>query len=121
MAAPKTRREARLRNYFMKQDTFYPISQWPQWVQNDVTLEHKTNRNRYNLFFFFASNGLDPEVAKDWVLAVDATGDTLIQGAYDAKTDYQMNRQLVPQAYAGTLWKGRKMMMDMVMGKVIKM
>lgn len=107
-------REARLRNYFIKQDDFWSFRDWPQWAQSAALQEHKRYRDRYRLFLFWTFNGLDPQTAVEWLIARDYKGG-LEQERYDRgawSQIYGMQQQIRD----GTFFKGVKMY-DMITGR----
>lgn len=108
-------RQARLRNYFIKQDYFWSFRDWPQWAQDTALKEHKRYRERYRLYLFWTFNGLDPATAVDWLTARDYTGGALIAERYDRgawSQIYGMQQQIRD----GTFYKGISMY-DMITGR----
>lgn len=83
---------------------------------------HKTYRERFTLMYFLTGNGLQPQVATDWILAGTATPFgrnqwTLMREAtYDAKAVQHM-KDMQKQIEKGTFFSGNKKMMDMIEGK----
>lgn len=118
---PANRREARLWNYFGKGDHFWQIRDWPKWLQALALKAHKLNRDRYQLFYFFVSNGLDPSMASRWVLLYDFVNGTEIFGDYDKHAMDQVMKQLPNQLEAGTLFTGKKLAIDMTKKRVVLM
>lgn len=122
---PSDRREARLWNYFNKQDDlFWPIRQWPTWMQRMALKEYKGNRDRFGMFFFFVSNGLNANTAKHWIMAKDVSSGGwdkgfLLFGDYDTHA-YRQFRQLERQLNTGTLFKGNKLLFDMTKRRIIR-
>ena len=58
------RREAALWNHFNSSKfDWYPIREWPKYIQEMALKEHKNNRERYKLFLFFVGNGMNPYTA----------------------------------------------------------
>jgi len=55
--------------FFNNNDSFYPISQWPEWARKDMLVPHKSRSQRFQLTFFLSSNGLHPSMAKEWISA----------------------------------------------------
>lgn len=121
---PLTPRETRLIEYFHRQDVFWKYGEWPRWLQDMALLPHKANPQRYRLFLFFVGNGLDPETAAQWTLVIDArpfNGATrLIQGAYDESAQDHI-RQMQREVREETFFKKNFPIMDMTLGRVIKM
>lgn len=120
---PRTlkQREARLWNYFNKQDIFFPIRDWPWYQADNILSEHKDNRQRYNLFFFLVGNGLRVSIASEWTLCADVINGNLVTGVYDTTALLQVGRQMPEQVAKGQMFKGTKSMMDMTLGRVVKM
>jgi len=75
-------REARLINYFTKQDDFWAFREWPLWVREEMIKDHKLNHARYKLFLFFTFNGMNPDTTYQWVIMQDFKG-APIDGIYD--------------------------------------
>jgi len=101
-------------------DEFYKYQSWPEWVKKDLLLKHKNNRQRYNLMFFLTGNGLNPIVARDWILTntIGHNGKMigeqyLLYGASKKHLD-----QMLTQIERGTFFHGKKQIMDMSEGKV---
>lgn len=121
-----SREQARWSNYLNKQDWFFPLRTWPDFLQDLALKCHKNNRERFTLFFFLVGNGLEPQLAGRWCIANDYTIDSgPISKGYDAsayKQVEQMKAQtlLLPGA-PGAMFQGNKKIMDMATGRVIKM
>jgi len=122
-------REARLMNYFNKQDDFWAFREWPPWVQQEMIKDHKKGRERYKLFLFFVFNGLSPFTAQMWIIMQDYKG-RFIEGIYD-RDGWAHFAQLLRLALNGDLVKNRKPrvwventqkweggMFDMILGRV---
>jgi len=125
MNGTEARRQARLRNHFNGQawrDLFWPLREWPNWAQELALKEHKGNRDRFSLFYFFVANGMDPWQARHAVLAFDARptafGIELIDGDYDVHARRQI-MQMIKQAEDGSLFKTNKRYFDMTLGRTI--
>lgn len=112
-------RQARLWNATYTEDRFWPCIDWPKWAQTAFLTEHKSYRDRFNLMFFFLSNGLDPHISLEMVLSCDYINGVWIQGKYDAHT-IKDTESLIAKHYNGTLYTGNKSMMNMISGKVEK-
>lgn len=112
------RRSARLSLYFKKQDLFFPYRKWPSWAREYILLEHKPNRVRFNLFFFLVGNGLHPETAASWIIKKDFIAGVPVDGEYNRNALTQLFIQLPKQVKDGTLFRGKKKMFDMAMGRV---
>ena len=107
-------------------DVFWPLRTWPQWAIDSFLSGHLNNRERYNLFFFLAANGMEPELAGKMTSATDATRTAentavLLSSGYDNAAVHQMLVQLPQQASSGELFRGDKLMMDMTLGRVTRM
>lgn len=102
-----------MRNFFMKQDYFYPLSSWPKYIQDIALKEHRTNRERFTFFFFLVVNGLMPETASEWVLSYDYRFGALVEGAYDSQAIIQVRNQLPKDTQSGKLFQGKKLILDM--------
>ncbi len=112
-----TAREARLRYFFEKtQDSWWKLSKWPLWAQTLILLTHKSDSQMYNLMFLFLANGLPPEVARQWATAMDAHSGILTSGPYSQKEEQDILRVLIKHAN-GTLYTGKKKVMNMVSGR----
>lgn len=113
-------REARLINYYQRQDTFFQYKFWPEWVQVDILEFHKQNKARWNLMYYFLANGLEGDTARKWVMAYDCIDGTLMRGDYDynACADFS---GLIRKYKEGKLFKGNKLMYDMIECKVVIM
>jgi len=111
---PKDTREARMLNYFNKQDIFWPIREWPPWAQEDMLRFHKNYDQRYHLMRFLCFNGMNPREAAAWIYISDisSTG-TPLAGIYDASAVSQITG-MIGQAARGTLWKAHHRIFDMI-------
>ena len=118
---PKSLREARLWNFFQKQDDFWRIEEWPEYIKIIALKYQRNNRERYTFWFFLVGNGLDPNIASEWVLSIDFRQGNLVRGIYDESALRQVLVQLPKQNEEGSLWKGKKPMMDMMKGYVVTM
>jgi len=49
-------------------DLFFPLSKWPPIAQGYMLKLHKLRNERYYLMRFFVYNGLQPNVASNWIL-----------------------------------------------------
>jgi len=120
LVRPRTPREARVWNYLNGDTPFWEIRVWPQYLQALALKEHKVNRERFTLYFFLTANGLDPKLARDWVLMTDYVRRTdtanremkIISQGYDRAAGLHIE-QLYIQAGTGTLFQGRKRMYNM--------
>lgn len=109
-------RRARKWNYLMKQDEFYKPTVWPQWAQKAVLARHLNGKDRFGLFFFLAANGLEPQVAADWVYMTDVETKGGRTKFYDLGYDDGAMRQkiqMVRDARSGRMFKGNKSYLDL--------
>lgn len=91
-----TSRRDRLQAYFSSQSQyFFDFHKWPKLWQDMALLEHKGHRERYRLFLFFVFNGLNPKIAKNWVMAADAGSDV----AHDEDLNEYMVEFTIPGKY----------------------
>jgi len=101
-------------------DDFYKYQTWPGWVKKDLLLRHKNNRQRYNLMFFLTGNGLNPIVARDWILTQSIGPNGQMIG--ETHPAYGVSKkhldQMLTQIERGTFFQGKKQIMDMSEGKV---
>lgn len=119
-------RGMRMIQYFidMSDDFWYPFHTWPEWVREQIILEHKNNSQRYNLFVFFVLNGLGPNTAARWITVSrieDETGKRgrVYHGNYDAQAMRQLYDQMPRQLEEGTLVKDGKRVFDMQLGRPV--
>jgi len=114
----KDDREARLWNYFTRQDDFWPIREWPAWAQEVALMSHKNYRERYRLFLFWTFNGLNPNTAAGWLYMRDYRHPTPLAGDYDRSATSQING-MIKQAQRGTLFERdkRSATFDMILGR----
>lgn len=119
VVVPTNPREARVWNYLNKDMLpFWQIRDWPEWLQRLAMEKHKDNRQRYNFFFFLVANGLDPSLASEWTLMTDVVNGNPISTGYDNVAHHQVHVQMPVQHQTGQLYRGTKMMMNMVTGSV---
>ena len=121
--APAERmRRARMRNFFMRQDIFFTFNEWPEWVQDLILEGHHKRRARYSLFFFLVANGLNPEIAIEWIKAIDYHNGRLVSGAYTQKHEkhfHEMLGQTDPNS-PSYMFKGEKPIKNLYTGRVEK-
>lgn len=121
-----TPRETRIIEYLHSvQDEFFRYGTWPEYLRDLMLKPHRTNRERFTVFFFLTGNGLHPDTAGRWTLLIDARPNVYgtlqpIVGHYDESAHKQIE-QLKQQLATGTLFNGSKPMMDLVAGRVKKM
>lgn len=82
----------RLAIYLNNNDLFFRYDVWPEWAQERILLPHKDDKIRFQLLLFFLCNGLDPDMAIRFTMAVDYVGGHLIPGIYTAKQIEKMER-----------------------------
>lgn len=120
MARMENQRRDRIRRFINSRDTFYGVAQWPMWAQRLLYTRHKRNRDRYSLMFFLCVNGVNPEIAADWVLMTDVVGPhaRIVSFGYDQSAKYHVRVQMVGQAKRGdrTFYRPGKRYYDMVAG-----
>jgi len=93
----------RLADYFEKQQTFYPFSTWPAWLQDVALTCPKNFQQRTSMFFHLARNNMFPPTARTWVLACNVIEGKLIwSDAYDESVKMDMAR-LVKKAISGEI------------------
>lgn len=113
---PNTDREARMWNYFNRQDLFWPIRKWPPWAQHDMMEFHKKYDPRYHLMRFLCFNGMAPRIAASWIYISDiSTNGIPLAGVYDSSAVSQITG-MIGQAARGTLWKRHHRIFDMITG-----
>lgn len=49
-------------------DSFYPLSNWPEWAKTSFVNSHKDRNARFKLFVFFWKNGMEPYRAAHWTI-----------------------------------------------------
>ncbi len=116
---PSDAREARLQGYFKKRDWFSYFG-WPAWAREAILLEHKPRSQRFNLFYFFVGNGLEPSLAVDWIRSKDAHGDYTEWEIYD-KSALDDLKGMVKRVKDGTFFSGEKHVFDLFENKVVLM
>lgn len=88
---------------YIEDGGFCPIFDWPYPLRDIYFKFHKTNNEAGWLFRFFFLNGLDPEMAADWVWG-DNSG-------YDADS-YRQRRWLVATARDSPIYFRRYLTYD---------
>lgn len=126
--AKLTQAQARLLNFYKKQDEFFPFSAWPAHYRI-MALEYKGNRDRFRLYQFLTFNGLPPAIASKWVLAGDVRAvrpnqhisheNLVLDGRYDDNARRQVDRQMPKQVEDGTLFSDKEVF-DVAKGRVIR-
>jgi len=121
--APAERmRRARLRNYFNKQDFFFPIHTWPTYLQDLMLEEIHRRRDRFTLFFFLVANGLEPHIAVEWISARDYYNGELV--AHPRYSEYKRNKhfnEMIAQCddtSPNYMFKKQKKMINLSSGRV---
>jgi len=116
---PSTPREARVWNFLNRELDWFPLRSWPVWLVRLAMKEHKSNRDRFSLFFFWTANGMDPERAAAHLLMTDVQGGRYTQTyGYDQQAFRQV-QQMVTQVYDGTLFPNGKRYWNMAMQRVM--
>jgi len=93
----------RLVDYFEHQQTFYPFSTWPAWLQDVALTCPKNFQQRTSMFFHLVRNNMFPPTARTWVLSCNVIDGKLIWSeAYDEAVKLDMAR-LVKKAIAGEI------------------
>ena len=121
-------RGERVIQYFLDivDEWFFPYHEWPEWVREQIILEHKNNDQRYQLFVFFVANGLSPTKAAQWIRVADAIRPHIVNGRilrkgrlifgdYDKAAMRQLEVQMPRQYREGTLIKQGKRIFDMIL------
>jgi len=103
--AANNRRQAHMRRFLNDAEWFYPLREWPDYLQGIGTSLHRDNRERFTFFFFLTANGLAPDVAAEWVLMDDVINGNPVTWGYDEAAHKQV-KQMVRDASAKT-WKTR--------------
>lgn len=126
---PTDRRQARIHFYVNSSDAFYPTQEWPRWAQEQLYKQHKSNPERFNLFFFLTANGLEPHIAGTWVLMTDikrhyyhnrpAVSEPISYG-YDSAARKDI-KELIKKSYNGTLYKKNKRVYNMHLKRPVLM
>jgi hypothetical protein len=129
MASEGRKRRARLRSAFNADDTanvFWRVELWPDWARENALSPHLRRGDRYSLFWWLTANGLEPTIAREWVLATDARFEPrtrrwrLLTGGYDNNALRQM-AELVREAESGRLHLSRpRRYFDMTAGRVLE-
>jgi len=115
-----TREQHRLADYFQNQQTFFPFSTWPGWLQDVALTCPKNFQQRTSMFFHLARNNMYPPTARAWVLACDVIDGKLIwSDAYPDDVKMDMAR-LVKKALAGEIVDERAATYAHHLGRVVK-
>ncbi len=103
-----------------RQDSFWPISQWPAWAQQLFLIQHKNDSQVYNLMFFLLANGLVPFMALKWALMADTRNGEPVMGTYSNK-ELNDAARITQRHISGDLYQGKKKVFDMYQGRPILM
>jgi len=118
-----TNRKLRLLQFLHDQDEFPKGHVWPRWTLELFTKVDKREKDLYDLFFFLTANGLSPESASDWVLALDyRNGRLVLNQRLREKRQAQIVR-LKKRAYSRELFIGpdEKKIKNLTTGYVMNM
>jgi len=118
------RRQARLSNYYNSvQDVFWPLRDWPVYLQKIALQAHKQRRERFRFFQFLVFNGLSPGWAATFVQLHDYQNQEAILDPVwtfkHTKHIHEMNLQL----QKGTLFHtstGPASVFDMIERRVVQ-
>jgi len=113
---PKDDREARVWNFFNRQDDFWPIREWPLWAQRVALMEHKKHDDRFSLFRFLVFNGLEPQLSLHWVKCKDYRG-RIIEEHYDRSAESSFAHMLRRALNGELLQQPRPRIYDMILGR----
>lgn len=116
---PRDAREGRVWNYLNKADLFWPITEWENHHREMALTAHKDNKMRFKFFQFLVGNGLEPNIAAEWVLMADVVNNQVVAGTYDAKAKEQIE-QMKQQNQDGSLFRNYKWW-DMNLRRVVTM
>lgn len=110
----------RLADYFEHQQTFYPFSTWPAWLQDVALTCPKSFQQRTSMFFHLVRNNLFAPTARTWVLSCNVIDGKLIwSDAYDESVKMDMAR-LVKKAIAGEIVDEHAATYAHHLGRVVK-
>jgi len=110
----------RLADYFEKQQTFYPFSTWPAWLQDVALTCPKSFQQRTSMFFHLVRNNMFAPTARTWVLSGDVIDGKLIwSDAYGEDVKLDMAR-LVKKAIAGEIVDEHSATYAHHLGRVVK-
>jgi len=110
----------RLADYFEHQQTFYPFSTWPAWLQDVALTCPKNFQQRTSMFFHLVRNNMFAPTARTWVLACNVIDGKLIWSeAYDESVKMDMAR-LVKKAIAGEIVDEHAATYAHHLGRVVK-
>lgn len=110
----------RLADYFEKQQTFYPFSTWPAWLQDVALTCPKSFQQRTSMFFHLVRNNMFAPTARTWVLACNVIDGKLIWSeAYDESVKMDMAR-LVKKAISGEIVDEHAATYAHHLGRVVK-
>jgi len=115
-----TAEQHRLADYFEHQQTFYPFSTWPAWLQDVALTCPKNFQQRTSMFFHLVRNNMFAPTARTWVLACNVIDGKLIWSeAYDESVKMDMAR-LVKKAIAGEIVDEHAATYAHHLGRVVK-
>lgn len=114
-------RGGRVYRYLATQDCFWPIHDWPNFVQDIAVKARKNNRERFTMFFFLVANGIEHHTAARWVLMSDIVNGAIVSDPipkHHLHMDQLKTQAAKPPHTPGSLWQGNKKVMDMAKGYV---
>jgi len=110
----------RLADYFEHQQTFYPFSTWPAWLQDVALTCPKNFQQRTSMFFHLVRNNMFAPTARTWVLSCNVIDGKLIwSDAYDESVKMDMAR-LVKKAISGEIVDEHAATYAHHLGRVVK-
>jgi len=116
-------RQARLSNYYNTvQDLFWPLRDWPGYLQSIALSRHKNRRDRFRFFQFLTFNGMAPNWAATWTQLFDYRNDEAILDPLwnDKHTKHIL--EMASQLRHGTLFHtsaGPSQVFDMIERRVL--
>lgn len=109
-------------NFLNDGDVFWRISKWPPWMQEHMMRRgHLNTRERYRAMLFFCHNGLNPNIAYEWVTHkdVDPAGHLIRRTDYDDNAIRELRRH-VERAKTGDLFNANSYIWDMTLNDKVR-